>query len=217
MKCPNCGGELRPGQGICGNCGLPVEARGPSEGREEVIEKEEAEELVEPGQARGEEELVEPERTEATEELYEPGKPAAPEGEEFEGSDGILPKGESGILEETEGRPLGANERAIKEMVSVPPAEYYVVELGDLVTGVRIVGHLKEADGDIFDYFVVDKEGYKGLVQGEEPETLDEADNATSYEIDVEIGEPGYYYLMIKNRSVGDPKDVQVDLRITFP
>lgn len=216
MLCPNCSSFVRPGQSICGNCGMPVPTRAPVEEQQENVEEpqvEPTEEIFQPGkeEAPGDEVAG----TEEPEEFCAPDKPL-PE-EEFEGKDGILPEGEADILEETQTRPVGANERAYKQMVTVPPDEIFVIDFGELPIGTRLGGHLKEADGDIFDYQVVDEENFTAYNNDEDVESLYEGSDGTSYELEVGIGVSGRYYLLISNRSIQDPIDIHVDLRLKFP
>ena len=216
MLCPNCGSFVRPGVNICGNCGMPVENRDVGKAPEENFEEpqvERTEEIFQPGKEEAPEENVE--GSEEAEEFCPPDKPL-PE-EEFEGQDGMLSKDEADILEETETSPVGANERAYKQMVTIPADEIFVIDFGELAVGAHIGGHLKEADGDIFDYQVVDQENYDAYNSGGDYESLDEGSDSTSYELDVGIGATGNHYLLVSNRSVDDPRDVHVDLRVKSP
>jgi hypothetical protein len=195
---------------------MPVENRDLVKAPEENFEEpqvERTEEIFQPGKDEVSEEQIE--GAEEPEEFCRTDEPRAEE--EFAGKDGILPEGEADILEETQTRPVGANERAYKQMVTVPPDEIFVIDFGELPVGTRLGGHLKEADGDIFDYQVVDEENYTAYNNDEDVESLDEGSDGTSYELEVGIGEPGRYYLLISNRSIQDPKDIHVDLRLKFP
>ena len=207
MKCPFCGDEVTRGRTSCGNCGAALDDLEKVEPEQQVEATEDISEVAEPTEEIEEEpveeQVVEEEATPA--EVVE-----APD----ETTEEVLSEGEDDIEDST---PLPSNARTVKQMEQVPPGELCFIELGDLAPGTRVEGRLMEADGDIFDYFIVNEEGYNALMNGEEAQTLDEASDATKYQVELDVGEGGIYYIVIENRSQSDPVDVKVDLKVLFP
>ena|GEM_PF-1684044 len=195
------------GRTSCGNCGAAIEEPEQAEPQQQDEESEEVSETAEPSEEIEEEpvqeEVVEDEATPA--EVVE-----APDGT----ADEDLPSDEDDKEDTT---PLPSNARAVKQMAEVPPDEYSFISLGDLEAGSRIEGRLMEVDGDLFDYFIVDVEGYEAMSEGEEAESLDESFDSTKYQIELDIGEGGKYYLVLENRSESEPVNVKVDLRVFSP
>ena len=202
MRCPFCGDEVPKGRPACGNCGASLE---------ELVDYEP---LVQPGPVQepsgpkipSQDFVEEP----VEESIVEEEVPPAEVVEEPDlSTEELLPE------EETQStRPLPANAKAIEQLVQVPPAELTFIELGDLAPGSRVEGRLLETDGDIFDYFIVDEDGYNALMNGDEAQTLDEASDATKYHVELDIGQGGIHFLVLENRSQSAPVDVKVDLRI---
>jgi hypothetical protein len=190
MRCPFCGDEVPRGRTACGNCGGSLEDL---ENVEPLQQDEPAEDIV---KESVEEPIIEDEIP--PEEVIEAPDMAPEE---------LLP-------EEEDTKPLPTNATAIRQMTQVPPGELCFIELGDLAPGTRVEGRLIEADGDIFDYFIVDEDGYNSLMNGDEAQTLDEASDATKYQVELDIGEGGIYYLVLENRSQSAPVDVKVELRV---
>jgi hypothetical protein len=204
MRCPACGDDVPEGKKTCGNCGASLEDL----------------ENIEPSQ---EEESIEdvPDKAEPTEEVDEEAEPeeivedeALPD-EVVEAPEGTTDVELPSEDDETEDNsPLPADTMAVKQETQVPPDEYGFISLGDLAKRSRITGKLTEADGNLFDYFIVDVDGYEAMSNGDEAESLDEAFDSPKYRIDLDIEEGGKYYLVLENRSESEPITVEVDLRI---
>ncbi len=205
MKCPFCGDEVARGRASCGNCGASLEDLERVEPEQQAEPTEETPEFEAPPEEIVEERVEEPvveDEVSPTEIVEAPDLT----------TEELLPE-----VEKEDTKPLPSNATALRQMTQVPPGELCFIDLGDLPSGTRVEGRLMEADGDLFDYFIVDEDGYNALMNGEEAQTLDEASDATKYQVELDVGEGGIHYIVLENRSQSDPVDVKVDLKVLFP
>jgi hypothetical protein len=199
MRCPFCKDDVPKGRPACGNCGAALEELVELELQ---VQSEHVEKPINP-EVPPQDIVIEPNQGPFVDEQVPPAEIV----EEPDLSDQEL-------LPEDEGPILPSDGRAIRQMDQVPPGELVFIELGVLAPGAHIEGRLIEADGDIFDYFIVDEEGYNALMSGDEAQTLDEGSDATNYHVELDIGQGSIHYLVLENRSQSAPVDIKVELRM---
>jgi len=114
-------------------------------------------------------------------------------------------------------------ERAISKAVELGAGEHAVVELGELQSGERLLGSIKDLHHDKFMFVILDEGNYKRFMETEdeaedeeaELQVLEEGDGKGHYRLDADIEVAGKYYLIIESTAAAMKRKISVELRIT--